>query len=150
MNLSSDLQKPAIIAHRGCKRFYPENTIASFEAAIHAGAHMIELDVTFSKDRELIVIHDDTLDRTYPDQYESIITVTTTGGKKFKKHSPWAKGTVQKPMTGKEIEDKFFSLSTLRISAEQAEKISSWITTCETQTGVEELMTLLRVECVGK
>jgi len=64
MNLSSDLQKPAIIAHRGCKRFYPENTIASFEAAINARAHMIELDVTFSKDRELIVIHDDTLDRT--------------------------------------------------------------------------------------
>ncbi len=65
--------------------------------------------------------------------------------RKFEKHSPWAKGTIQKPMTEKEIEDKFFRLSTRRISEEQAEKIRSWITTCEAQTDVEELMTLLRV-----
>ncbi len=55
---------PAIIAHRGFKRLYPENTMASFEAAILSGAHMIELDVTLSRDRKMVVIHDDTLDRT--------------------------------------------------------------------------------------
>ena len=91
------------------------------------------------------LIPDDTLDRTYPDQYESIITVTTTDGKKLKKHSPWAKGTLQKPLTGKEIEDKFFKLSTRRIPEERAEKIRSWITTCEVQTDLEELMALLMV-----
>lgn len=55
---------PLIIAHRGFKSKYPENTLSSFEAAIQCGAQMIELDVTLTKDRELIVIHDDTLDRT--------------------------------------------------------------------------------------
>ncbi|MBF0351309.1 MAG: glycerophosphodiester phosphodiesterase [SAR324 cluster bacterium] len=55
---------PLIIGHRGyCARF-PENTLSSFNAAIKAGAQMIELDVTFSKDRRLMVIHDETLDRT--------------------------------------------------------------------------------------
>ncbi|MFH2064498.1 MAG: glycerophosphodiester phosphodiesterase family protein [Pseudomonadota bacterium] len=56
--------RPIIIAHRGFRRLYPENTIIAFEAAINAGAHMIELDVTLSRDRKLIIIHDDTLDRT--------------------------------------------------------------------------------------
>jgi glycerophosphoryl diester phosphodiesterase len=64
MNLQSGLSNPAIIGHRGFKEKYPENTFISFQAAVDAGAHMIELDVTLSKDRKLIVIHDDTLDRT--------------------------------------------------------------------------------------
>jgi glycerophosphoryl diester phosphodiesterase len=38
--------------------------MASFEGAIKAGCDMIELDVTLTKDRKVVVIHDDTLDRT--------------------------------------------------------------------------------------
>lgn len=53
-----------IIAHRGYRAKYPENTLAAFLAAKHAGAHMIELDVTLSRDSQLVVIHDETLDRT--------------------------------------------------------------------------------------
>jgi len=64
MKITFDLTFPVVIAHRGFKRKYPENTITAFEAAIDAGANMIELDVTLSKDREVIVIHDDTLNRT--------------------------------------------------------------------------------------
>jgi glycerophosphoryl diester phosphodiesterase len=64
MKLSSDLTFPVIIAHRGFKLKYPENTLAAFKASIDAGAKMMEFDVTFSKDREVMVIHDDTLDRT--------------------------------------------------------------------------------------
>ena len=64
MKFTSDLTSPLIIAHRGFRSKYPENTLTAFEAAIDAGAKMIELDVTLSKDREVIVIHDDTLDRT--------------------------------------------------------------------------------------
>lgn len=60
----SELTPPIVIAHRGFKMKYPENTMASFEAAIGAGVKMIELDVTLSRDRRIIVIHDDTLDRT--------------------------------------------------------------------------------------
>lgn len=56
--------RPLIIGHRGYPARFPENTLASFEGAILAGCDMIELDVTLTRDRKVIVIHDDTLDRT--------------------------------------------------------------------------------------
>ncbi|MFH0997860.1 MAG: glycerophosphodiester phosphodiesterase family protein [Pseudomonadota bacterium] len=59
-----DIIPPVIIGHRGCRAEYPENTLASFSAAMAAGADMIELDVTLSRDRKVVVIHDDTLNRT--------------------------------------------------------------------------------------
>ena len=55
---------PWIVAHRGFKKKYPENTLIAFKAAIDAGVPMIELDVTLSRDRKLVVIHDATLERT--------------------------------------------------------------------------------------
>ena len=58
------LPTPLFIAHRGYSARYPENTLAAFNGAIDAGAHMIELDVCLSKDRHLVVIHDETVDRT--------------------------------------------------------------------------------------
>lgn len=60
----NDLQSPVVIAHRGFRSQYPENTLAAFDAALAAGARIIELDVTLSRDRKLVVIHDDTIDRT--------------------------------------------------------------------------------------
>ena len=56
--------RPLLIGHRGYPERYPENTRASFEGAMQAGCDMIELDVTLSRDRKVVVIHDDTLDRT--------------------------------------------------------------------------------------
>ena len=53
-----------VIAHRGFSGEAPENTTAAFRRAIEVGADMIELDVLLSRDGELVVIHDDTLDRT--------------------------------------------------------------------------------------
>lgn len=55
---------PLLIGHRGYPAKYPENTLASFQAALDAGCDMIELDVTLTSDRRVAVIHDDTLDRT--------------------------------------------------------------------------------------
>lgn len=52
------------IAHRGYSLRYPENTLPAFEAAVAAGADMIELDIRLSRDGELVVIHDATVDRT--------------------------------------------------------------------------------------
>jgi len=52
------------IAHRGYSERYPENTLPAFEKAILAGADMIELDVHLSRDNHLVVIHDDTIERT--------------------------------------------------------------------------------------
>jgi glycerophosphoryl diester phosphodiesterase len=54
-----------VIAHRGICSKAPENTLASFErAAVTEGVDMIELDVRLSKDEEVIVLHDRTLQRT--------------------------------------------------------------------------------------
>lgn len=53
-----------VIAHRGSKGTHPENTLAAFKEAIRVKSDGIELDVHFTKDRELVVIHDETLDRT--------------------------------------------------------------------------------------
>ena len=51
------------IGHRGAKGHYPENTLPSFQYAIELGCNWIELDV-YAVDDELLVIHDDTLERT--------------------------------------------------------------------------------------
>lgn len=53
-----------IVAHRGEWAEMPENSIAAIEAARAAGAHMVEFDVQPCADGELVVIHDETLDRT--------------------------------------------------------------------------------------
>ena len=51
-------------AHRGYSGKYPENTLLAFEKAIEAGVDGIELDVQLTRDGELVVIHDETVDRT--------------------------------------------------------------------------------------
>ncbi len=61
---NQNLKTPWIIGHRGYHAKYPENTLVSFEAAINAGADMIELDVMLSRDRKVVVIHDAILART--------------------------------------------------------------------------------------
>lgn len=55
---------PLIIAHRGGSHEVPENTMASFRHAIELGIKLVELDVQMTLDGELIVIHDETVDRT--------------------------------------------------------------------------------------
>jgi glycerophosphoryl diester phosphodiesterase len=52
------------IGHRGAKGYEPENTLISFEKAIDLKVDGIELDVHLSSDGALIVIHDETIDRT--------------------------------------------------------------------------------------
>ncbi len=53
-----------VIAHRGASGTRPENTLVAFRRAQELGAHMIELDVQLSRDREVVVMHDWTLGRT--------------------------------------------------------------------------------------
>jgi glycerophosphoryl diester phosphodiesterase len=64
INIKSNHKPLWIISHRGYSAKYPENTLAAFEAAIAAGAAMIELDVMLSRDRKVVVIHDENLERT--------------------------------------------------------------------------------------
>jgi glycerophosphoryl diester phosphodiesterase len=53
-----------IAGHRGFMAKYPENTLIAFQKALDAGVDMLEFDLRFSKDSVLMVIHDDTVDRT--------------------------------------------------------------------------------------
>jgi glycerophosphoryl diester phosphodiesterase len=57
-------ERIANIAHRGASASFPENTIAAFTGACDAGAVMCELDVQLTRDGHLVVIHDETVDRT--------------------------------------------------------------------------------------
>jgi glycerophosphoryl diester phosphodiesterase len=55
---------PLIIAHRGDSAHVPENTLASFAAALEVGADLVEFDVQLTKDGAVVVIHDATVNRT--------------------------------------------------------------------------------------
>ncbi len=61
----SDIKKPEVYAHRGSSYEYPENTLLSFEKAAKVkGIAGIEFDVQLTKDGEIVVIHDESIDRT--------------------------------------------------------------------------------------
>ena len=53
-----------ILGHRGARGHAPENTMASFQAALDMGADGIELDVQMTKDGKVVVCHDHSLERT--------------------------------------------------------------------------------------
>lgn len=54
-----------IIAHRGLSGFYPENTMLAFKKCLNLNIYGIELDVQKTKDNQLVVIHDEKVDRTF-------------------------------------------------------------------------------------
>lgn len=56
--------EPLNIAHRGASGVAPENTLVAFDKALKLGADVLELDVHATKDGEIVVIHDQTVDRT--------------------------------------------------------------------------------------
>ena len=60
----SELPTPAIFAHRGSSAHAPENTLAAFELAMRQEADGIELDAKLSADHQVVIIHDQTVDRT--------------------------------------------------------------------------------------
>lgn len=59
-----DLPRPTIFAHRGSRAHAPENTLAAFNLAVAQGAPAIELDARLTADGEIVVFHDQTLERT--------------------------------------------------------------------------------------
>ncbi|HNT23445.1 MAG TPA: glycerophosphodiester phosphodiesterase family protein [Anaerolineales bacterium] len=58
------LPRPTIFAHRGASAYAPENTLAAFRLAVEQKADAIELDTKLTADGHVIVIHDQTLERT--------------------------------------------------------------------------------------
>lgn len=61
---AQQLPLKGICAHRGASFFYPENTLEAIEQAVKLGAQMIEFDVRSTKDKVLVLMHDETVDRT--------------------------------------------------------------------------------------
>ena len=56
--------KPLVWAHRGASGYAPENTLAAFQKAVDLDADGVELDIQLTKDDQIVVIHDETIDRT--------------------------------------------------------------------------------------
>jgi glycerophosphoryl diester phosphodiesterase len=58
------LDRPLVMAHRGAKDSAPENTVAAFRQAIELGADAVEMDIIRCASGEIVVLHDDTVNRT--------------------------------------------------------------------------------------
>jgi glycerophosphoryl diester phosphodiesterase len=58
--------RPLIFAHRGACLVAPENTLPAFQAAVDLGADGVELDVQYTSDGQLVIIHNPTLDDIAP------------------------------------------------------------------------------------
>jgi glycerophosphoryl diester phosphodiesterase len=63
-NPVDQVRRPLIIAHRGASAHAPENTLAAFKLALDLGADGVELDAKLTIDGKVVVIHDQTVDRT--------------------------------------------------------------------------------------
>jgi glycerophosphoryl diester phosphodiesterase len=64
MNILKEIKRPIIFGHRGACAYAPENTMASFQLAADQGADAIELDAKLSADGQVVVIHDQSVERT--------------------------------------------------------------------------------------
>lgn len=93
-----------IFAHRGASGYAPENTLEAFRLAKEMGADGIELDVHLSKDGEVVVIHDETLDRT-SNGHGKLRDYTLAELKKFSVHNRMEKYKGVQIPTLKEVLD---------------------------------------------
>ncbi|HUT81287.1 MAG TPA: glycerophosphodiester phosphodiesterase family protein [Candidatus Bathyarchaeia archaeon] len=58
------MQQPVIFGHRGSSAFEPENTMRAFARAFQDGAKGIEFDIRLTKDEQIVIIHDEAINRT--------------------------------------------------------------------------------------
>jgi glycerophosphoryl diester phosphodiesterase len=69
---------PWLVAHRGASAYAPENTVPAFRLAADQGATFVEFDLRLTKDRQIICLHDDSLERTtdvediFPDRFRTL------------------------------------------------------------------------------
>ncbi|MCJ7648124.1 MAG: MmgE/PrpD family protein, partial [Candidatus Lokiarchaeota archaeon] len=95
--------------------------------------------------KKMRVIGDVSLEKNYPDQYESIVELETRDGRNLSKYIDWPKGSQQKPLSYDELKEKFFRVATTVIPKDRAEEILTWVEKAEKQGDVEELCRLLRL-----
>lgn len=58
------IRPPVVVAHRGASAYEPENTLRAIRWALDLGVQAIEVDVRRTRDGELVLLHDETVDRT--------------------------------------------------------------------------------------
>lgn len=96
------------VAHRGASGFAPENTRAAFQKGVALGADLLEFDVHLSKDGELIIIHDDKVDRT-TDGQGFVSDFTLEQLKKFDAGGKFHEDFIgEQLMTLNEVMDQFY------------------------------------------
>ena len=95
--------------------------------------------------KKIRVIGDISLEKNYPDQYESIVELETKDGKNLSKYIDWPKGSQQRPLSYDQLREKFFRVATTAISKDRAEEILTWVENAEKQEDVEGLCRLLRL-----
>jgi glycerophosphoryl diester phosphodiesterase len=67
-----------LIAHRGASAYAPENTVPAFRLAADQGSTFVEFDLQLTKDRQIVCLHDESLERTtdveevFPDRFRSV------------------------------------------------------------------------------
>lgn len=102
-----------IIAHRGASAYAPENTMAAFQRAVDMGVKEVETDVAFTRDRGLLLLHDDTLDRTtdgsgLPEHYTLEELKRLDAGSWIDERLSWDRGYGgEKLITLEELLDRF-------------------------------------------
>ena len=75
---SSRAQPRWLIAHRGASAYAPENTVPAFRLAAEQGANWVEFDLQLTKDRQIVCLHDNSLERTtdaeelFPDRFRTV------------------------------------------------------------------------------
>ena len=114
-----------IFGHRGFSGKYPENTLLAFSKAIELGVDGIETDVHFSKDKELVIIHDERVDRTTDG--EGLVADYTLAELKKLDASAGFKGVYGNN-----------EIPTLREYFELVKDVPNFVTNIELKTGVNE------------
>ena len=81
---SSRAQPRWLVAHRGASAYAPENTIPAFRLAAEQGATFVEFDLQLTKDRQIVCLHDNSLERTtdveemFPDRFRTVPATQTS------------------------------------------------------------------------
>ena len=84
--------RPLVIAHRGASDDMPENSLAAFRLALDQGAEALETDLRFTRDDEIVLMHDPTLERT-TDGAGAVGQLTLGETKKFHTRIPAARAS---------------------------------------------------------
>jgi glycerophosphoryl diester phosphodiesterase len=120
-------KRPLDIAHQGGEDEFPSNTMYAFERALQVGADMLELDVGVTRDGQVVVMHDTTVDRT-TNGHGTVASYTlrqllrldaaywfSGGGDAYEHGKPRAAYRLRGVATGKRPPPKGFTASDFRV-----------------------------------